>query len=932
MAIEKAGRLSLEFDSQSGLLVNARVRPSGFRLPINETPLLDKKVTVRHKPTVEKKSGYLILGGNRAERPILESASAIIVDGCSMERSLRCAQMSFIQRVEGIEFDYQLQSDSNRTLPLLRVLSVEDISNFPGETKSFWVQSFPYKLNFTFEAVENATCSFHQDQEGGDVDLTVKWFGEAHICVSVLAISVEAAGHDGISHGVIYPFSIDVLNQICTSPPVLGSLLQYAPQFRLSRPVGPLFILPPRDKTPFSHVPIWSSGPVGVILRTSLLVVFHGESPLVEVLDPAFAYLQSLEASQLSSLLGLLWLSSSPEFLQELGVYMERRGPVELKRLESHVPTDCKVIGINTAYLNSEEIFGQIDAWSKWLREMHKATALNRPEKAEPLPPITIPREAPLPFQIALMSAARLHWGPAKLIPGQAWPADIKTWPEMPSGKGYKLTAEVAECFQADVLTHAALLEKQQDRLPLGLNEDPQAAYRQTWREIHRLVRSGQARAERFIFLTLDRNNESENLLKSLPVVSYSSDVPAPVISFFVEHSDQKQVYEYLTDYIAALEKASSRIWNTSGVADDKVWRTLDRKRERLQSALVRIIPPEYLALLKQMRPSEIIAFTNLPLEWLELGGIPLGYLTKVAKIRVESRHGAIPGLFHLMRVYNSLIIRTDRPQGEPFDVLCVAPQYAGANQKDINASIASTLDKFQARVQKQIAVGREIMVETLKGLDLTAAQVKERLKKRRDLIFFIGHADQGELAIGNTMLEVEQIPEQGFEGAVVILIGCTTDGWRSLSTSVANEMFARGARAVFSVPIKLHIRMAQEMVNNLFTYLLQGNWHFAEVLQVHRFSVIYTCAWLYTLAFVGEHHPEIYAKYNPEKTFFISEADTEYASFQNGWDAMYQHYETQFTSLEKFAISGSEILRRMAPFGLTLTFNGRLRDRLFTF
>lgn len=264
--------------------------------------------------------------------------------------------------------------------------------------------------------------------------------------------------------------------------------------------------------------------------------------------------------------------------------------------------------------------------------------------------------------------------------------------------------------------------------------------------------------------------------------------------------------------------------------------------------------------------------------------------------------------------------------------MLCIAPQYSGTNQREINESSESILRLLQSRLQEQIAIGREINVETLRSFTLTAADIQEKLKERRDLIFYIGHAHEGELVLGDSLLDVEQIPREGFEGAVVVLIGCTTEGWRSLSSSVANQLFALGSRAVFSVSMKLHIRMAEELSNDLFAYLVKGNWHFAEVLQIHRFSVMYTCTWIYALALLRLRRPEIYKKYNPKKTMFISEADTAYASFQNGWDAMYRHFEAQFATLGGLPITGSEILRRMAPFGLTLTFNGRLRDRLFAF
>lgn len=922
MPTEKAGRLSLELEER-GLLINVRKRPSGFSLKLSERPLIDKNPTPLVAPHHATVTAALVALGTGAQ-PLLQLGCSVQIGHVQVERTLRCPLKGTAEASETFDIEYNLRSTETAELAILRIAGASDVQSISLPNGSgLKIQAFPYDVILIPHLDASTKCVLVPDEENSYVDFVVRWSGEKKVLVCVYAVSLESRQRDAIAHIVTVPFDFEMLALATSVPPALGSMLQYLPQGQFLRPPSTLIAISREASGQPLRLP-----PMLDLLRMSTLAICYGEPPLTEFVRPLLAALEALPVGRRASLWTLLWLTCSPEFATQLRNYLGERGPVRLGRLESHLPEICENIVADARSLRQP--WKEIRVAMSRMREVLGLGASSFDSTQNPLPAVVIPTAAPLAVQLALLGASRLRSTPPEFQSGREWAVALSTiWPKMPRGADYLLCAEIADCVTTDVYTHEVLSAVATEGLSF---QDARVRYDVAWNEVRQLVSSGNVPTERVILLAL-KNGGQSNLLRSLPALFCCSDVPAPVLPFLVSEDLQKEIDDALVDCCKVAEDTCEHIVRGRGLTDAGFWLNADKSRVRLQTALAKALPKSYIEWIARNRPREILAFANLPLEWLEIDGIPLGYLSKVSKLRSESRYGELSGLFDMVRVYNSLNSPEYRRQGESFEALGIAPLYSGKSQELVNRTSQEILGLFNNALHAQIQVGREINIETVTGFGVDANQIGAHLERRRDLIFYIGHAGEGKLVLEKTAFDVGKIKRGGFEGTVVVLLGCTTEDAQHMSESIANEFIALGARAVFAIPFKLDARVADEIMLNLFAYLMKENWHFAEVLQAVRWSVLHTCAFLHTLGlrFTMEERPEQFGEVR-DTAAFISPADGDYERFRDNWDRFYRHEEEFFRDGQELPVSGTEVVRRAALTGMAFSFSGDLRDRLFVF
>jgi hypothetical protein len=934
MPVENAGRLRLELDERTGALVRLRRRPNAFNLLITESPLLDASPRVAAAPAVRRVMGTV--DGVGPQR-VLELSTRLEFGSGSIVRTVRCPEQHTAQRVDALEFEYEVAGRPD-TRPILRVDEIARPDQY--ERQPIWVLRglrFEVFVRVT-AASETLTVSVAWSRpDGGTAPADIVVGGTGRVRLAVGVTSVETVEREPVLHVLPVPPDLEAVTLTVACPSAFPTPGGRPSRLSWVRP-HPLLVFPRdaadparlghvtggRDDEPLRYPPMLD------LVRRQHMAVFHGSAPIDDLVRPLFDALRTLPPGRLSTLLAIVWFSPSPVFLRALAALVGSQ-PLVLARYEPHVPALCDNLLFESDALTLDEKLDVLVAGIT--RQTSVISGGTAPQwTRDSTASVAIPRDADLPVQIALLGAARLRSGRPQIVPGSELPPSPKPWPEMPAGSPYALSRGIAECLAADILASHVSHES-------GFEE---AA---VWPAARQLVRDGKSRLDRLVLVSVG-DDDSEALLKSVPAVLYASTPAAPVLAFRVAPSLESEIDTAFRDVLEHSETAAALIatgepgaagaWRSMFGSRGAVWDALDGAQRRLQDLLASAIPQEYLAFIERVRPVEIVALTNLPIDWLRVGGTPLGLLTKIAKLRVESSAGRLAALFDLVRAYNGVTETNYQPSPAGFKALCIAPAYDGADQQRVNEIIGITKRSFARRVEQQVELQREIALTTLDGV-VTAAQVAEHLRARWDLIVYVGHAAHGRLHLSaGPPFDVSLVENRGFEGATAVLLGCTTEGVADLSGSISNELAALGARGVFAMPARVHLGVMRELQLNLTTNLIALNMTYGDALQQTRRSLLYSYAFLHGAALEEpreDRRARFFEQVASGEIAIMSPADGNIEQFRDGWDDYYRHVLAFIERSNTRGRAASEdIVERAAAVALNVTFMGSLRDRLFIF
>ncbi len=226
-------------------------------------------------------------------------------------------------------------------------------------------------------------------------------------------------------------------------------------------------------------------------------------------------------------------------------------------------------------------------------------------------------------------------------------------------------------------------------------------------------------------------------------------------------------------------------------------------------------LSPKLDELIKK-RNGQIVAISDIPVEWLLVDGIPLGFSHDVCRLPETSLHGLM-SLFMHSKTFEYFI---------PNDILNKTLVILGADDK-----------AFLPLQEMAIDLSKELGFNVVRCRDNSA--VKNAINKYRpDFLIFDCHGGYDNksktthLHIGNDILDGHTIIKDGISAPLVFLSACGTAPTYGTINTVANAFFEAGALSVTTTYIPIMINTASTLylriLNNLSyaaTKPIHKNW-----------------------------------------------------------------------------------------------------------
>lgn len=216
-----------------------------------------------------------------------------------------------------------------------------------------------------------------------------------------------------------------------------------------------------------------------------------------------------------------------------------------------------------------------------------------------------------------------------------------------------------------------------------------------------------------------------------------------------------------------------------------KVVRQIQKVGERMSAKLA----PSILSMLKY-QPCQIVALTDLPIEWMEIEGVPLGFSHDVCRIPETPISGMLThyviNIFTPYTVPRDIIKRTLVVYG------CTSPEFKKwqdrveemKQQLGFNTCECKTIDEFEKAVKYHKP--DFLIIDTHGDVDM------------------VNH--QSYLLIGNEKLYPQEIAKRGITARIVFLSACMTAPTYNDVNTPANAFLEVGAQAVTSSYLPLDI------------------------------------------------------------------------------------------------------------------------------
>ena len=204
-----------------------------------------------------------------------------------------------------------------------------------------------------------------------------------------------------------------------------------------------------------------------------------------------------------------------------------------------------------------------------------------------------------------------------------------------------------------------------------------------------------------------------------------------------------------------------------------------------------KLLAPKTVKMLERM-PAQVVAMTDLPIEWMEIDGVPLGFSHDVCRLPETPASGLLThyGIARFSTLYEipkdilskTLVVYGCREEAfkEWQDKADVAANRAGAK-----TVVCNSLDEFEKEVKGNKP--EFMIIDTHGGTDLT------------------NH--QSYIYMGSEKVYPKDIASRGISARLIFISACNTAPCYNDVNTVANAFLEQGASAITSSYLPLDVK-----------------------------------------------------------------------------------------------------------------------------
>ncbi|HXH09296.1 MAG TPA: hypothetical protein VNP04_05970 [Alphaproteobacteria bacterium] len=846
-----------------------------------------------------------------------------------LERIFRTLRIPMKERAEIFEFHYHVKPKGGPAA--LALLWFHQPWHIQQTSAGLQIQTVRYFIYLNVSASPGVNLGLEKLPNGADQVLIATTEGPCDITIGVLIHSAEKRARDPVHF--LVPAALDTATFLaCAMAPGLFQVpLSRRPRYAVTRFCPTLFALHEQKGVSFRHLMqrlFWPSQPQTVevpeavpflvvdTIRSAQALVARWCPAVAHALPPLIEGLRHLPLERASSLQLITLLYTSEAEFAEIQTFTASIGMLHLRRIERDIPEECRFAAVHIAEkpAHLQNALRELDRLFESI-VLHPTIESRRqfyPD--EPLPPIAITTNDDLalsPFLAAGRLRAEFTMANPACPARPAWPRPLSKTSTTASA------AQIARYVLADLLTDATLRE------PAG---DAGSTYEDLWRlQLHNLEH-GASHAERLVFCSIGDQYREFDRMKLLSALLYTGKVAASLLPMSISPQQERRVLAALAKLAKPAADACVSVWRSGGTKlSDRFATDLGRRQHSLQQRFDAVIPPEFVQLLRETKPKEIVNFSALPLEWMQVDGVPLAYLSKVTNIRPARLHVDAQASVDIAATYTSLVSDDFRPSSADFRVLIIAPDYGSGEQRQVSQYVESFASALARRLETQRQQGRDIEYRILR--EVYPDSLRQSFHEQWSLIVYAGHAHMGKLVLpGGLQLSPRDLPARTFYGEAVLLIGCDTQATANAAGSVASQLLSLGARGVFATYFPIHLDFAHRMFFLLLDTLIDENVPYGDGLQLMRGTAFYD----YCLRFFAQAT----GRTLKEGVHISWPIEVDYLRYRDGWDRLYRDVlaEWQGPLASTPGVSSDAIVRPASLAGLALSFTGDLRGRLFEF
>ena len=232
-------------------------------------------------------------------------------------------------------------------------------------------------------------------------------------------------------------------------------------------------------------------------------------------------------------------------------------------------------------------------------------------------------------------------------------------------------------------------------------------------------------------------------------------------------------------------------VQNSSRLAYSRNRQAYDKVIHKIGNTLAsRLLAPNTIKMLEKV-PSQIVAITDLPIEWMEVNGVPLAFTHDICRIPETPvsgilAHYGISKFASMYRIPKDIMSKTLVVYGCREEEFVRWQDSADDTVKSVGARsvICSSMDDFERQVKKYKP--ELLIIDTHGGTDLD------------------NH--QSYLMMGDEKVFPKNIAERGISARMVFLSACNTAPCYNAINTVANAFIEAGAFVVTSSYLPLEI------------------------------------------------------------------------------------------------------------------------------
>ena len=237
----------------------------------------------------------------------------------------------------------------------------------------------------------------------------------------------------------------------------------------------------------------------------------------------------------------------------------------------------------------------------------------------------------------------------------------------------------------------------------------------------------------------------------------------------------------------------------------------LFQKRTELGQRVLALMDEATFMVLDHLAPSRIVAFSDVPLDFLEYGGSILGMEIPMVRYPASSAY---------VHVSNAVLAsdHTSAHDGKKFCAILCAPEA----RDNVTTWAIDTAARVEASFQALFGGDVSFPVRDHEDLNHVLDEAEAC-----HIVVFLGHAQASEhwagLDVGAVRVPRDAIGTRNWTHSMVFLIGCETSAADTTEGDIAEAFLRGGARAVVGSLTKISVNVAAVFFAECFEWLQQG-------------------------------------------------------------------------------------------------------------